>query len=59
MHICHQTKLDVYLSPDEYNRIKMGALVRFDSDLYYPIELSAYDPSGTNPTELKLMKKVN
>ena len=52
-------KLDVYLSPDEYNRIKMGALVRFDSDLYYPIELSAYDPSGTNPTELKLMKKVN
>ena len=37
----------------------MGALVRFDSDLYYPIELSAYDPSGTNPTELKLMKKVN
>ena len=52
-------KLDVYLSPEEYNRIKNGSLVRFDSDLYYPVELSGYDPTGTNPTELTIMKKVN
>lgn len=52
-------ELDVYLSPDEYNRIKSGSLVHFDSDLYYPVEISGYDPSGYNPTTLKLMKKVN
>ena len=51
-------KLDVYLSPEEYNRIKNGALVGFDSDLYLPVEISGYDPSGNNTTELKLMKKV-
>ena len=52
-------KLDVYLNPDEYNRIKSGSLVKFDSDLYYPVELSGYDPSGNNETELKIMKKVD
>lgn len=52
-------EVDVYLSPDEYNRIKNGSLVHFDSDLYYPVEISGYDPSGYNPTTLKLMKKVN
>lgn len=52
-------EVDVYLSADEYNRIKNGSLVHFDSDLYYPVEVSGYDPSGYNPTTLKLMKKVN
>lgn len=52
-------EVDVYLSADEYNRIKNGSLVHFDSDLYYPVEISGYDPSGYNPTTLKLMKKVN
>ena len=51
--------LDVYLSSDEYNRIKNGALVKFDSDLYYPVELGGYDPSGNNETQLKIMKKVD
>ena len=51
-------ELDVYLSADEYNRIKSGSLVHFDSDLYIPVEVSGYDPSGINPTTLKLMKKV-
>lgn len=50
--------IDVYLSADEYNRIKNGALVHFDSDLYIPVEVSGYDPSGNNATTLKLMKKV-
>lgn len=52
-------ELDVYLSADEYNRIKNGSLVHFDSDLYYPVEISGYDPSGSNPTTIKIMKKVS
>ena len=51
-------KVDCYLTPDEYKQIKGGALVHLDSDLYYTAELSGYDPSGTNPTELKLIKRV-
>lgn len=52
-------EIEVYLSAEEYNRIKNGSLVHFDSDLYLPVEISGYDPSGYNPTTLKLMKKVN
>lgn len=51
-------KLDVYLNPQEYNSIKNGALVHFDSDLYYTSEISGYDPTGNSPTSLKLIKKV-
>ena len=51
-------ELEVYLSADEYNRIKSGSLVHFDSDLYIPVEISGYDPAGINPTTLKIMKKV-
>ena len=50
--------LEVYLTPEEYNRIKNGAYVRFDSDLYKVCSVEGYDPSGSEPTELKLMKKV-
>ena len=50
--------LDVYLNPDEYNAIKGGALIHFDSDLYYISEINGYDPSGCNRTQLKLIKKV-
>lgn len=52
-------EVDVYLNPDEYNRIKNGSLVHMDDDLYIPVEVNGYDPSGNNPTTLKLMKKVN
>lgn len=51
-------KIDVNLNPDEYNAIKGGALVHFDSDLYYTSEIQGYDASGRNPTTLKLIKKV-
>lgn len=51
-------KVNAYLTPNEYSDIKGGALVHFDSDLYYTSELKGYDPSGSNPTELKLIKKV-
>lgn len=50
--------IDVHITPLEYNDIKRGALVHFDSDLYYTSEISGFDPSGKNPTKLKLIKKV-
>lgn len=52
-------EIEVYLNPTEYDRIKGGSLVHVDSDLYIPVEIEGYDPSGNNPTTLKLMKKVN
>ena len=51
--------IDVFLSNDEYNMLKNGALVHFDSDIYYVCAIEGFDPSGTNETTLKLMKKVN
>lgn len=51
-------KIDVHITPIEYNDIKGGALVHFDSDLYYTSEISGYDPTGSNPTTLKLIKKI-
>ena len=50
---------EVYLSSDEYNLIKNGAYVHVDKDVYIPLEISGYDCGGDNPTELKLMKRVN
>ena len=52
-------EIDVYLSPTEYNRLKNGALCRFDSDLYEVVEINGYDPSGNELTTLKLMKKTS
>jgi hypothetical protein len=51
-------KVDAYLSPQEYMSIKNGAMVKFDSDLHYISEISGYDCTGQNPTELKLIKKI-
>lgn len=51
-------QISVYLTPIEYNRLKNGALVHFDSDLYEVVDIEGYDPTGFNPTTLKLMKKV-
>lgn len=50
--------IEVYINPDEYNSISNGAMVHMDSDLYYVAEIDGYDPTGTNPTGLKLVKKV-
>lgn len=50
--------IEVYLTPKEYESIKGGALVFFDSDLYFVSEIQAFDPSGNNLTELKLIKRV-
>jgi len=50
--------VEVYLTPEEYKAIKGGALIHFDSDLYYVSEINGYDPQGGNRTKLKLIKKV-
>lgn len=49
---------EVYLTSDEYNLIKSGAAVHVDKDVYLPLEISGYSPSGDDPAELKLMKKI-
>lgn len=50
--------VECYLTPQEYKDIKGGAMIHFDDDLYYVAELSGYDPSGSNLTSLKLIKKI-
>ena len=50
---------EAYLSSDEYNLIRNGAVVHVDKDVYIPLEISGYSPTGDDPTELKLMKRVN
>lgn len=49
--------MDVYLTPQEFQEIKGGALIHFDKDLHYTSEIQGYDPSGKNLTTLKLIKK--
>jgi hypothetical protein len=49
--------IDVHLTPNEYISLKGGAMVKFESDLYYISEISGYDPSGKNTASLKLIKK--
>jgi len=51
-------KVDAYISPQEYKDFRCGALAHFDSDLYYVAEINGFDPSGNNPTTLKLIKKT-
>lgn len=51
-------EVDAYITADEYNRLKNGALIHFDSDIYYPVEISGYDATGVNPTTIKMMKKI-
>ena len=50
--------VNVYLTPQEYLALKNGAMVRFDDDLYYLVDMTGYDPTCGNTTELRLMKKT-
>ena len=51
-------EVEAYISPEEYLQLKGGALCHYDSDLYYCSQISGFDPSGSNPTTLKLIKKI-
>ncbi|WP_295590216.1 hypothetical protein [uncultured Methanobrevibacter sp.] len=50
--------VEAYISANEYKMIKNGAAIHFDSDIYIPVEISGFDPSGENTTEIKMIKKV-
>lgn len=50
--------VEAYLSAEEYKLIKNGCPIHFDNDIYYPVEISGYDPSGHNSTEIKMIKKI-
>lgn len=52
-----EVEVEVYLTPMEYKLISQGASVHFDDDIYIVNEVNGYDPTGTNPTKLILMKK--
>lgn len=49
--------IEVHITPEEYESIKGGALIHYDSDLYYVSEISGFDPSGGNKTGIKMIKK--
>lgn len=49
--------VDCYLTANEYQLIKNGADVIFDSDIYIVSEIQGFDASGLNKTTLKLIKK--
>ena len=49
--------VECYLTPEEYLLLKGGSQVKFDDDVYLVSEISGYDPSGSNKTKLKLIKK--
>ena len=51
-------EIEAYISPEEYNRIKNGAYIHFDSDLYAVVEIEGYDATGYNPTTIRMIKKV-
>lgn len=46
-----------YLNAEEYQQLKNGANVLFDSDVYIVSEIQGYDAQGINQTELLLIKK--
>ena len=50
--------VETFLNPTEYINIKNGAMVKFDSDLYFTSTITGFDPTGGNTTKLKLIKKT-
>ena len=52
------TTVQCYISPEEYIRLKNNSQVVLDNDIYFVSEISGFDPSGSNMTTLKLIKKV-
>lgn len=50
--------VEAYITPEEYMRLKNGAPIKVDNDIYITCEIKGYDPSGNNTTEIIAMKKV-
>lgn len=54
----HYTEVETRLTPDQYERFNGTTMAMFNRDLYYVAELSGYDPTGRNPTKIKLIRKI-
>lgn len=54
----NMVNIETYLSPEEYTRLKGGAPIRVDNDIYITCEIKGYDPTGNNTTEIIAMKKM-
>lgn len=54
----YYTVIELYLPQDIYTRIDGIRKIRFNDDLYFVAELSAYDPTMRNKTTLKLIRKL-
>lgn len=48
---------EAYLTTQEYLQLKNGANIVVNDDVYIPIEISGFDPSGKNRTQIKAMRK--
>lgn len=49
---------EVWLSAEQYMMLKKGALIRVNSDVYVPCEITGYDPTGNNKAKIRAMKKA-
>lgn len=52
-------KIKCYLTAKEYQQLKMGANVIYNSDTYIVSEIGGFDAMGINTCELTLIKKEN
>lgn len=50
-------QFQTYLTTEEYVAIKNGSNILIDDDVYIPIELTGYDASGKNKTQITAIKK--
>lgn len=51
--------VEAYITPEEYNLIKNGAYIHFDSDIYIPTSVEGYDPTNYNKATIKMITKIN
>lgn len=51
--------VEAYITPEEYNLIKNGAYIHFDSNLHIPTSIEGYDPTGYNKATIKMITKMN
>ena len=52
----HYTEIEVILPPLVYEKLNRVLNVIFNGDVYKVAEITGYDPSGRNKTQIKLLK---
>lgn len=51
-------EFEVYLTYDEYEKIKYGSTIKVDGDLYVVSSIQGFDLSGYNKTKIRAIKSV-